>query len=269
MNRLDFAKAFLSAIGADPENRANQLSVLAWSASEFGDRQPPNMAKNNPLATTYEIPGDRMWNSASVRVYATFDQGVHANSQTLLTGAPQYGYQPIMDALRAGVDAHETAARISASSWGSHPTNEIVDYVNSRFDYYAGLSIGDDVSPIPAPVPIAVGHIAMPTLSQGATGDAVRTLQTLIRAQVDGQYGPRTKQIVEFVQGNFGLVQDGICGDKTWTSILQKKLNIPADGIYGPQTTNTVIAFQRFWRLTPDGIAGQQTFNALALASSG
>lgn len=67
----------------------------------------------------------------------------------------------------------------------------------------------------------------MPLLEVGWTGDAVRSLQTVLTngaAQwggvtpqgIDGDFGPHTKAAVEAFQGWGHVAVDGIVGDQTW-----------------------------------------------------
>jgi hypothetical protein len=65
----------------------------------------------------------------------------------------------------------------------------------------------------------------LPTLSQGATGDDVRTLQGLLNSRgiatkIDGDFGPATEQGVLTVQHHFNLTPDGIVGKHTWGTLI-------------------------------------------------
>jgi peptidoglycan hydrolase-like protein with peptidoglycan-binding domain len=61
-----------------------------------------------------------------------------------------------------------------------------------------------------------------PTISPGATGNAVRRLQRALRRTpdldlvVDGQFGPKTEDAVKQFQQGAGLVMDGVVGPLTW-----------------------------------------------------
>ena len=62
------------------------------------------------------------------------------------------------------------------------------------------------------------------TIQQGAEGDAVTLLQTLLgyfgfSVVVDGEFGAATKQAVIDFQTWFGLTPDGIAGALTWTAL--------------------------------------------------
>jgi hypothetical protein len=58
-----------------------------------------------------------------------------------------------------------------------------------------------------------------PTLRLGATGDDVRLMQAAI-LQVDGVFDDLTELAVKRWQSSRGLTPDGICGPKTWATIL-------------------------------------------------
>jgi peptidoglycan hydrolase-like protein with peptidoglycan-binding domain len=135
-----------------------------------------------------------------------------------------------------------------------------------------------------------------PTISLGATGDAVRRLQRALRRTpmwgfvVDGVFGPATEAAVkEFQQGS--LVADGVVGPLTWAALpsgapmprlqegssgevvksLQQVLTTGApggwnilpgaiDGSFGAATKASVQAFQTWGGVTSDGIVGDQTW---------
>ncbi len=142
-----------------------------------------------------------------------------------------------------------------------------------------------------------------PVLRQGSSGTAVRELQQALRnaghaVDVDGQFGPQTRNAVLAFQRARGLSADGIVGAQTWGALgsvaassgsgqptlrqgasgqavtdLQNKLRaaglgIAADGQFGPQTRNAVIAFQRSRGLGVDGVVGPQTWAALNSVST-
>ena len=64
-----------------------------------------------------------------------------------------------------------------------------------------------------------------PTLSQGSRGLAVRRVQSRLTAAgydtggVDGIFGPQTESGVKALQGDTGLVVDGIVGPHTWQKV--------------------------------------------------
>jgi peptidoglycan hydrolase-like protein with peptidoglycan-binding domain len=127
-----------------------------------------------------------------------------------------------------------------------------------------------------------------PIEKEGSTGEAVRTVQYLLRAHgqslsVDGIFGPRTEAAVRAFQQAHGLVVDGVVGNATWMALLitvrsgsrgdavravQSQLvhhgsNLQVDGIFGPMTNQAVRAFQQRHGLAVDGIVGTDTWFAL------
>lgn len=67
-----------------------------------------------------------------------------------------------------------------------------------------------------------------PTLRVGSIGEDVKKLQTLltgenILVEVDGSFGSKTKNGVQFFQEAVGLVPDGVVGPQTWKALLEGK----------------------------------------------
>jgi peptidoglycan hydrolase-like protein with peptidoglycan-binding domain len=143
-----------------------------------------------------------------------------------------------------------------------------------------------------------------PTISTGATGDAVRRLQRALRRTpdlglaVDGIFGPMTDQAVQQFQQANGLTVDGVVGPLTWAAlpdgapmpVLQVGSNGPvvaslqtvlangssqgwpspgaADADFGPLTQASVEGFQSWAGTTADGIVGDQTWSVSLHAMS-
>jgi peptidoglycan hydrolase-like protein with peptidoglycan-binding domain len=136
-----------------------------------------------------------------------------------------------------------------------------------------------------------------PSISLGATGDAVRRLQRALRrtpllAQtVDGVFGLKTEIAVKGFQQEAGLLADGIVGPATWAALpdgspmpvlregatgdvvrsLQQVLTNGApgqwnttpgalDGSFGAKTRASVEAFQQWGGVPSDGIIGDRTW---------
>jgi peptidoglycan hydrolase-like protein with peptidoglycan-binding domain len=127
-----------------------------------------------------------------------------------------------------------------------------------------------------------------PIQKEGSTGEAVRTVQYLLRAHghslaVDGIFGPRTEAAVRSFQQAHGLTVDGVVGNATWTALLitvrrgsqgdavracQSQLahhgaSLQVDGDFGPRTEQAVRSFQQRHGLAVDGIVGPDTWFAL------
>lgn len=147
-------------------------------------------------------------------------------------------------------------------------------------------------------------------IQQGDTGAGVTQIQKLLwqlsyPIEVDGEFGPQTKNAVLAFQKDHFLEQTGIVSPelkaamaevlyyknisnaKTSTAsylrqgnagaavlelqkILKQKLglaNLKTDGIFGSDTLNAVIKFQQQNHLDADGVVGPKTFAALGIQS--
>jgi peptidoglycan hydrolase-like protein with peptidoglycan-binding domain len=150
-----------------------------------------------------------------------------------------------------------------------------------------------------------VPNPGQPTISVGATGDAVRRLQRGLRRTpnlglaVDGLFGPLTENAVKEFQEGAALTVDGIVGPLTWNALpdggpmpvleqgstgavvesLQTVLTNGApgqwnvtpqglDGIFGPHTEASVKAFQTWGGVAADGVVGDQTWSVSLHAAS-
>jgi peptidoglycan hydrolase-like protein with peptidoglycan-binding domain len=144
-----------------------------------------------------------------------------------------------------------------------------------------------------------------PTITSGATGEAVRRLQRALRRTpniglvADGVFGPTTAAAVRDFQQGARLVVDGVVGPLTWAalpdgapmptlqegsvgavvrSVQQLLLNGASgqwstapgaiDGEFGPYTKVSVQAFQIWGGVIADGIVGDQTWAVSLNAAS-
>lgn len=104
-----FAEAILRGIGA-PVSDMNMRSMLAWMTGEN------TKAAFNPLATTrlgFDDAGD--FNSAGVRNFKNFEQGVEATLETLNLSY----YTDVVAALQQGTTPYELQQLVVASPWGT------------------------------------------------------------------------------------------------------------------------------------------------------
>ena len=67
--------------------------------------------------------------------------------------------------------------------------------------------------------------VKVPSLKKNATGGPVRALQAILSAEghstaIDGSFGPQTESSVKAYQKAKKLTVDGVCGQQTWTSLL-------------------------------------------------
>ena len=137
-----------------------------------------------------------------------------------------------------------------------------------------------------------------PQLALGARGRDVQRVQTIFVMmkllgfeQIDGVFGPVTRNTVIAFQEGEGLPADGVVGDSTWqrmpvdpdtpvlkrgstgsaVSGLQNALHTvggpasptdpgPVDGDFGPRTEAAVKAYQAQHALATDGVVGPRTW---------
>lgn len=127
-----------------------------------------------------------------------------------------------------------------------------------------------------------------PTLKRTAKGDAVRSLQYLLRARgqaisVDGSFGAGTEKAVRAHQKARNLTVDGVVGARTWGSLVVtarrgsrgeavkgvqaqlKARGVPmvVDGAFGPATQRAVRDFQTAVGAEADGVVGAFSWQAL------
>lgn len=154
--------------------------------------------------------------------------------------------------------------------------------------------------PAPDAVPGTTG--VHRTLTQGAGGQDVRAVQTLLTALgfdtqgLDGQYGLRTEAAVEHAQAAWDITKDGVTGPQTYAALHAHlgELHYPGllrdgsagnnvavaqsmlwllgfdpayiDGSFGPHTLAAVEAFQAARKISKDGIIGPDTWAHLTAA---
>jgi peptidoglycan hydrolase-like protein with peptidoglycan-binding domain len=147
-----------------------------------------------------------------------------------------------------------------------------------------------------------------PTIQEGDSGPVVRWAQyrlvyrPLSYTDIDGIFGPKTKNAVEAFQQQAQLTVDGIVGPHTWAALcgnkaepptleqgstgnivrlLQTALNdgrgdfspdtsppLAVDGDFGPKTAAEVEGAQKMGSIPSDGIVGVQTW-ALPVHAAG
>ena len=60
----------------------------------------------------------------------------------------------------------------------------------------------------------------LPLLRQGAKGNAVKLVQMVIGADVDGSFGPKTEKALLAFEKKYGLIEDGLVDEADWKVIL-------------------------------------------------
>jgi N-acetylmuramoyl-L-alanine amidase len=145
-------------------------------------------------------------------------------------------------------------------------------------------------------------------LRSGSAGDAVRDIQRRLNSlgydtggDKPGAYGAGTERAVSGFQHDRGLRADGICGNHTWTSLVEagyrlgdRLLYLAApmlrgddvgelqqdlgalgfdagrvDAIFGPRTKDALERFQRNMAITVDGVCGPDVIAALRRVARG
>jgi hypothetical protein len=101
-NETSVISAMLRAMGA-PATAPNVSSMAGWIQKET---PWPPVAKFNPMNTTLNEPGASVYNSAGVKNYTSWQEGIAANAQTIVGS----GYSTILGDLRAGKGIGPNAA---------------------------------------------------------------------------------------------------------------------------------------------------------------
>jgi cell wall-associated NlpC family hydrolase len=143
----------------------------------------------------------------------------------------------------------------------------------------------------------AVAGASSLDLSRGASGDAVRRLQTKLGIAADGAFGPQTEAAVRAFQGSHGLPVTGLVGPLTRAALgvgaaaptpsgedtsssttvtasasqvraLQRRLGVAADGVVGPQTRAAIKAFESAHGLPENGEPDADTLSAAGVSDS-
>lgn len=99
---------------------------------------------------------------------------------------------------------------------------------HGTIDQLAALAHGG-TQPVPPPPGSWTENLVnnLPTLSAGATGEDVKTVQGLLASRghgvtIDAAYGPVTRSAVTAFQHSKGLAPDGVTGPNTWTKLLNR-----------------------------------------------
>ena len=142
------------------------------------------------------------------------------------------------------------------------------------------------------------------TLGTGSIGPAVATVQRLVKADPDGEFGPLTAAAVKTWQKRHHVPQTGVVDAATWqalpadiaqnacgqqvhgngvaptcavlttgavgpaVAVLQRKLGVDADGEFGPMTAAALKSAQTKAKLRASGKSGPATWAALGLTGT-
>jgi cell wall-associated NlpC family hydrolase len=160
---------------------------------------------------------------------------------------------------------------------------------------------GDPPTQGEAPPPTAT---SCATLDVGTTGGAVKTIQTLVGADADGDFGPQTATALKDWQTKQGIPATGVVDDATWAvmpaataatacaqkikgtgftvscavlsqddtgpavAVLESALDQPVDGEFTASTAEALSAAQQAAGLTVTGRTSRKTWKALKLTGT-
>lgn len=124
-----------------PTTDNNLKAMVTWIQSENSN------ARFNPLDTTEPWEGSSDFNSAGVKNYSTYQNGLDATVATLLNGL----YGPIVQALSSDSPPAVTCSLIENSPWGSKPSSELLAQVVADYNHYASLPIAGTEGETEAP----------------------------------------------------------------------------------------------------------------------
>lgn len=195
-----------AAQGFIESNRGN--SGLTTKANNlFGIKGQYN-GKSIRMLTTEYYHGVKTRVYADFRVYPTWQESVNDHS-AMFNRMKRY------ENLRNCQDYEEACMNVQKDGYATAPDyaktliNHIKKYKLWLWDY--------EVLKEYAPTKLR-------TIKVGADGGGVYLLQTLLKANgykldCDGQFGGQTEYCLLQYQSTHGLKADGICGQKTWSSI--------------------------------------------------
>lgn len=101
---------------------------------------------------------------------------------------------------------------------GKNPHNHHI-HVSVEGSYDDTREWNIKVAPNGGIVQISARYVDKPLLKEGSKGEAVKELQTKLRVNADGIFGPKTKAAVIEFQRSKGLTPDGIVGPYTWEQL--------------------------------------------------
>jgi hypothetical protein len=186
---------------------AQWANETGWGSSDFFSQG------HNPAGIS---PG------GNVAAYPSLEAGVDAWISTM-----ELSYY---NGVRAAEGRQAQAVALGESPWaGSHydngngPGSMLIEIINEN-----SLWLYDGAAPAPGPGPQPGGTVSvqLSQLQQGAQGDEVKSIQSLLNGKcsqglaLDGDFGPATDQAVRSLQAFLKIGVDGVVGEQTWTVLL-------------------------------------------------
>lgn len=111
--RIPWASEILTRLGIPP-NWERLTDMVMWQLAE-GGAWNGNIARNNPLNTTYNMPDSIVINDVGVKAYATYEDGINATISTLKLGY----YTTILTALINNAPQPIFANVVGRTLWGT------------------------------------------------------------------------------------------------------------------------------------------------------
>lgn len=162
----------------------------------------------------------------------TMTAGQRSDGKTLRPGSvvftsnPTTGKKPHIGVYIGGgfvIEAASTAKGVIKSRITDKNSNG--KYKWTHWGELKGVQYGEGDEPM---TPSTPEEPAKKTLRKGDKGEEVRELQQLLidrgydlgKWGADGSYGSQTEKAVKQFQKDWDLKQDGICGEKTWATLL-------------------------------------------------
>lgn len=169
---------------------ANNLFGIKCGSSWKGKRQTATTAE-------YDGSGHRYMTNADFRKYDTLDDSVEDHGD-FLSGNKRYAK------VIGEKDYKKAAQALKDAGYATDPNYPklLISLINQyNLDKYDTPKKN------------------MPTLKFGTTGDAVKTLQKILKVKVDGLFGKNTEDALKAYQKAHKLTVDGIAGEKTWNKM--------------------------------------------------
>lgn len=166
---------------------------------------------------------------ANILKKSGYNVGVYCNKDwyyNVLDGIGLSKYYPFWIARYPSTDNGTVKESLSPRSYADiwqYSSKGKVDGINGNVDL--DLLYTDFVSMFAQKATHIVNARQMPTLRKGSRGDDVKNLQQKLVSfgypiTIDGIFGNNTYNAVVGLQGEYGLVKDGIVGVKTWTVLF-------------------------------------------------
>jgi hypothetical protein len=169
----------------------NVWEVLKGKTRWFSPRGEISGRNGTLIGPEYPVPAGHP--QTRFRAYPTLEAGVEGWALKM-AGM----YRPALDILLAG---GSTDAFLTQLKKQRYFTGDLVKYQKSVRSYYVKFS---GATP------------DRPRLALGSTGEDVADLQRALELDDDGEFGPKTNAAVRQMQESFGLVVDGVVGQKSW-----------------------------------------------------